>query len=145
MTYDIKFRTLAASYPSLHWDVRHLDTWIDCIPMPKAQPERWPCPHCGSTYHFPERCPFRIGTSSNPPNRQLPTIGGITNAPNFSHSATFSTPNPQSLPEICRDFNFRGCPRANCTYCHACEQCAGPYPKRNCSTLLVGQPTTHPR
>ena len=47
-TYDIRFRTLAASHPSLHWDVRHLDTWIDCIPMPKAQPERWPCPHCSS-------------------------------------------------------------------------------------------------
>ena len=26
MTYDIKFHTLAASYPMLRWDVRHLDT-----------------------------------------------------------------------------------------------------------------------
>jgi len=40
MTYDIKFRTLAASHPSLRWDTHHLDTWIDCIHMPKAQPER---------------------------------------------------------------------------------------------------------
>ena len=31
MTYDIRFQTLAASHPSLRWDSRHLDTWIDCM------------------------------------------------------------------------------------------------------------------
>ena len=105
---------------------------IDCIPMSKAQPEGWSCPHCGNTYHFPKCCLFRIGTSSNPPNRQLPSIGAIANTPKFSLSATFSTPNPQSLPALYRDFNFRGCPQANCTYHHACEQCAGPHLEHNC-------------
>ena len=34
MTYDLKLPTLAASYPSLCWDIRHLDTWVECISMP---------------------------------------------------------------------------------------------------------------
>ena len=53
---------------------------LHCIPMPKVQrPEQWPCPHCSSIYHFPDCCPFRINTPTNPPNRQLPTIGAIAN------------------------------------------------------------------
>jgi len=81
MTYDIKFRTLAASYPSLRWDILHLDTWAECISMPITQPEHWPCPHCGSMYHYPQRCPFHTNSSSTDANRQLPVTGHATHSP----------------------------------------------------------------
>ena len=49
MSYDTKFRTLAANYPSLHWDVHHLDLWLECMTIPKpVTPDHWPCPYCNS-------------------------------------------------------------------------------------------------
>ena len=66
MSYDVKFRTLAATCPSLRWDVRHPDLWLECLTISKSPAsERWPCPHCNSVYHFPDRCPFRGNRSSN--------------------------------------------------------------------------------
>ena len=81
MTYDIKFRTLAVSYPMLRWDVRHLDTWVECLSTPKSQPGHWPCPHCGSMYHFSDHCPFRPGTSSAP--RRATPIPKLQYCPNY--------------------------------------------------------------
>ena len=105
MTYDIKFRTLAASYPMLCWDVRHLDTWVECLSIPKSQPECWPCPHCGSMYHFPDRCPFHPGTSSAPLDGELtlfqnpgtvPTTPWTVN-PTYSQPVNPTSSQPQSL------------------------------------------------
>ena len=65
MSYDTKFYTLAANYPSLLWDVRHPDLWLEYMTIPKpVTPDRWPCPHCNSIYHFPYCCPFRDGKTS---------------------------------------------------------------------------------
>ena len=70
MSYDTKFRTLAANYPSLCWDVRHPDLWLECMTTSQkpVTPDRWPCPHCNSIYHFPNRCPFHDGKTSVPNN-----------------------------------------------------------------------------
>ena len=92
MNYDIKFRNLAASYPILRWDVRHLDRWVECLSIPKSQPERWPCPHCGSMYHYPDRCPFRSSTAPAPPDGQLSSFRNPGIAP--------TTPNHNLLPPI---------------------------------------------
>ena len=71
LTYDIQFRTLAASNPSLRWDVRHADLWLQCItPSRTLHSGRWPCPHCGSTTHYPDRCPFHSYSSRQVPNTQ---------------------------------------------------------------------------
>ena len=72
MSYDTKFCTLAANYPSLHWDVRHPDLWLECMTTSQklVTPDRWPCPHCNSIYHFPNRCPFRDGKTSVPNDTQ---------------------------------------------------------------------------
>ena len=40
MTYDIKFRILAASYLTLPWDLCHVELYIDCLSIPKQQPEQ---------------------------------------------------------------------------------------------------------
>jgi len=48
-----------------------------------------PCPHCGSTFHFPERCPFRAGAPSNSSTRQLPyNTGTHLIAPLIPHPIT---------------------------------------------------------
>ena len=93
--YDIKFHTLTDSYPSLHWDTRHLDTCIECISLPKPQPERWPCPPCGSMYmyHCPECCPFCAGSSSTDANGQLPVTGHATHSPD-PHLPSHQHPQP---------------------------------------------------
>jgi len=148
---NIKFRNLAASYPMLPWDIRHLDTWVECLSIPKLQPEHW---HCGSMYHYPDHCPFRPGTSTAPPDGQLPPFrhpGIAPTAPtsinqNFPQAAnpTPSQPRPlfppQSPARFCRDFNNRGtCQRINCQCLHICEQCKGAHPKCVCPPLICGE------
>ena len=136
MTYDIKFRTLAASYPSLRWDIRHLDTWVECISMPKSQPEHWPCPHCGSMYHYPQRRHFRACSFSTDANTQLP-ITGHAPPPASTHNLHTCPQQPQSLSPICQDFNNQcSCLQASCFFRHVCY---GPHPQYACPTTQVGQ------
>jgi len=49
VSYDTKFRTKAANDPSLRWDIRDLDFWLECFPGPSNQRNHWPCHHCSST------------------------------------------------------------------------------------------------
>ena len=158
MTYDIKSHTLAASYPMLRWDVHHLDTWVECLSILKSQPECWPCPHCSSMYHFPDRCPFRPGTFSAPPDRELPPSRNSSTVPttpqtvnpSYSQAVNPTSSQPQSLlpppplARFCHDFNNRGtCQRASCQYLHSCEQCKSAHPQHACPTLFVGNSHTH--
>ena len=96
MTYDIKFCTLAASCSTLPWDLGHVELYVECLSIPKQLPERWPCPHCGSMYHFLERCPFRASASLSPSVRQLPITGTHPNTLQMSQaiSPTPHTNNP---------------------------------------------------
>ena len=94
MMYDVKFRTLAANNPLLRWDACHPDLWLECLTITKpAAPERWPCPHCNSVYHFPDRCPFRGGKSpvSSANDRQPFSLG----SPPTPRPASQSTDTPQ--------------------------------------------------
>jgi len=59
----IKFRTRVANDPSLRWDIRDLDLWLECLPGTSNQPNCCPCHHCGSTTHYPSHCSFH---SSSP-------------------------------------------------------------------------------
>ena len=69
LNYDVQFRTLAASDPTLRWDARHTDLWLQFMTSAKpTQSARWPCKHCGATNHYPDNCPFRPNYS--------PTITG---------------------------------------------------------------------
>ena len=34
LNYDTQFRTLAASDPTLGWDIRHTDLWLHCVASP---------------------------------------------------------------------------------------------------------------
>ena len=63
LNYDMQFRTLAASNPQLQWNLRHSEFWLDNLAS-----QTWPCTYCGSTSHFPDRCPrcpFRTVHLSN--------------------------------------------------------------------------------
>ena len=37
MTYDVKFRTLAANNPLLRWDAHHPDLWLECLTISNQQ------------------------------------------------------------------------------------------------------------
>lgn len=59
LNYDVQFRTLAASNPTLQWDVRPIDLWLQFMSGTKpTQPTCWPYNHCGATNHYPDNCPF---------------------------------------------------------------------------------------
>ena len=132
MSYDIRFRTLAASNPALSWDIRHPDLWLECLTISRISTSaRWPCPHCNSLYHFPDRCPFRSSrpSVSTPDNRQPSSLGTSAN-PQFPELCT-QQPNPPTY--YCRDFNNRGrCTRSHCTFRHMCERCGGSHPRLFC-------------
>lgn len=67
----MQLRTLAASDPSLQWDTRHADLWLQCITPTSAQPaKRWPYPHCGATTHYLDNCPFHPHASQQTPGRR---------------------------------------------------------------------------
>ena len=88
MCYDTKFRSLAANYPSLHWEVRHPDLWLECMTIPKpVTPDRWPCPHCNSIYHFPNHCPFRDAKTLVPNDTRLFSLALTTNPQQLSQSS----------------------------------------------------------
>ena len=87
---------LAASNPSLSWDTRHHDLWLQCMtPSSVQQSSQWPCPFCGATNHFPDRCPFRANSSRQLPSGQRNDTGGQSSG--ASKSITFSK-NPSSNP-----------------------------------------------
>ena len=117
LTYDIQFRTLAASNPSLRWDVRHADLWLQCItPSRTLHSGRWPCPHCGSTTHYPDRCPFHSYSSRQVPNTQW-------NAYRGQHTVSSNSTSNVPKSPCCRDFNYSSCSRANCKNAHRCKAC----------------------
>ena len=64
LNHDKKITTQAANDPSLRWDIRDTDLWLECFPV-SVQASRWPCNHCGSTSHYPGNCPFCPSTSRN--------------------------------------------------------------------------------
>ena len=57
LQYDAKFHTLAATQPSLHWDQKYQDFWMDAHTANSNEQHRWPCPYCRSASHYPENCP----------------------------------------------------------------------------------------
>ena len=63
LSYDVKFRTKAATDPLLRWDIRDLDLWLEHFPGTAAQSSCWPCNHCGNTTHYPSHCPFHFSPS----------------------------------------------------------------------------------
>ena len=79
LNYDIQFRTLAASDPSLRWDTRHTDLWLQCVIAASTSAICWPCSHCGETDHYPQNCPFRSQAIPAPTNGQRPTTTSTSN------------------------------------------------------------------
>ena len=107
LNYDVQFRTLAASNPTLQWGTCHPDLWLQCLTPSGAQkslissgtqkPRRWPCPHCGAVTHYPHHCPFCPSSS----NRLIIDIGMLTGQsdsqpssnPTFSQHPVSTNPN----------------------------------------------------
>ena len=103
LNYDMQFRTLAASNPQLQWNLHHSELWLDNLALQTGSSSpntRWPCTYCGSTSHFPDRCPrcpFRTVHLSN------------DNASQRDNGSRLLT---------CRDFNNSTCQRNPCHYQH---------------------------
>ena len=79
LNYDIQFRTLAVSDPTLPWDTHHTDLWLQCVTNPSSV-ICWPCSHCGATNHYPANycfCPHTVPTPTNEsrPPTASPTSG----------------------------------------------------------------------
>ena len=126
LNYDTKFRTRAASDQSLRWDCRDPDLWLECFTT-NAMHARWPCPHCGATNHFPDRCPFRPSPVST---------GSGDRQPSGHPSRSGQPPQPRrpqtQEPPICYDYNQARCYRAQCNYAHKCTGCGGNHPAVSC-------------
>ena len=132
LNYDVQFRMLAASNPSLRWDTRHPDLWLQCLTTAGTQQSnRWPCPFCGATTHFPNRCPFRANSPTHLPSEQRNDSGRQSSG--TSRSFTLAN-DPPSTPRqtYCRDFNYRTCKYIGCKFAHACEHCGANHPVKNC-------------
>jgi len=68
LKYDVQFRTLAASNPQLWWDLWHSELWLENLAFQNSSyspKDHWPCTYCGSTYHFPDCCPFHTVQQHN--------------------------------------------------------------------------------
>ena len=131
--YDVQFQTLAAADPSLRWDICHADLWLQCVTQSSAQQSRrWPCPHCGATNHYPERCPF-CPYSAQPASNKQWNVNRVQ--PNTRmRSGTTST-------LYCKDFNYSLCHRLQCRFAHRCDKCGASHPARGCP--VIGHPQIH--
>ena len=130
LNYDVQFRTLAASDPTLRWDARHTDLWLQFMTSAKpTQSARGPCKHCGATNHYPDNCPFRPNYS--------PTITGgqraVTRGQPNSGSYMAPHPNQPPKPIACRDFNRYICRRPDCKFAHCCEHCRVNHAVKDCA------------
>ena len=78
LNHDTQFRILAVSDPTLRWDNRHTDLWLQYVTSPYSA-IRWPCSHCGAINHYPANCPFqRLHTVPTPTNESKPSTTGPT-------------------------------------------------------------------
>ena len=137
LNYDVRFRTLAASDPSLRWDVRHTDLWLECFSGTHAPTTRWPCVHCGATTHYPENCLFRAQPMSEPRRGQQPPPvstppGGHHPPGNIPQRPTMEHPSSQRPRRTCHAFNRSNCRRSPCTFLHLCEICGATHSARLC-------------
>jgi len=78
--YDMHFRIMAASDPTIHWNVCHSDLWLKWITPFVRQPQsgRFPCSHCGSTSHYPENCNFCPSVVPNIPRKTTRKVSPAT-------------------------------------------------------------------
>ena len=144
LSYDVQFRTLAAADPSLRWDIRHADLWLQCVTQSSAQQSRrWPCPYCGATNHYPERCPFRPYSAQPAPNKQWNANRGQPNTRMSSGTtSTYSNSSPVTSSVLyCKDFNYSWCHRPQCRFVHRCDKCGASHPARGCP--VIGHPQMH--
>ena len=148
LNYDVQFRTLAASDPSLRWDIRHTDLWLQCVTSTSSPMSRWPCPYCGATTHYPSNCPFcyhtaPISASGQQPSTSTPTSGQQPPTALFSSgqqpsTSTSTTGQPPTIREskyvspTCHAFNRSFCRRRNCAYTHCCERCGANHSAKHC-------------
>jgi len=132
LKYDQKFRTKAASDPSLRWDTRDKDLWLECFTANAMQSLRWLCPHCGSVKHFPDRCPF-----CSPPSSSRVVSSQTGNRPPGQPSRSDL---PQKHQPICQDYNNGGCHRAYCNCTHKCDCCGDDHPVRSCPFRVQPRP-----
>ena len=132
LNYDVQFRMLAASNPSLRWDTRHPDLWLQCITPSSIQPSnKWPCPFYGAATHFPDRCTFRANTSRQLPSGQQNDAGGQSSG--SSKDYTFNkNPSSNAAHSYCWEFNFSSCRRDHCKFAHVCKHCGANHPARSC-------------
>ena len=123
LTYDVQFWMLAASDPTLQWDMHHADQQLQCLtPTSTQQPKRWPCIHCGPTNHYPDHCPFRPHIAKH--NRgQLNIRTPTTATPTHSNHTSFN-----SHARYCWDFNHATCQRSQCKFAHRCKKCGSSHP-----------------
>ena len=128
LNYDVQFRTLAASDPSLRWDTRHTDLWLQCVTAASNSTIRWPCSHCGATNHYPRNCPFRSHTIPTFTDGQRSTITSSSNG--VQQLITGALPN--SRPSTCHAFNRSTCRRQNCSFLHQCESCGADHSAKYC-------------
>ena len=145
LNYDIRFRTLAASDPSLRWDVRLTDLWLECFSSAPAPITRWPCVHCGATTHYPENCIFRAQPTPDPrrgPPVAIPT-GGQHPTPSTSNISQpggqlndgrpiMGQPSRQRPRRTCHAFNRSICNQTSCNFLHLCEVCGASHSARLC-------------
>ena len=97
LTYDVQFWMLAASDPSLRWDMRHANLWLQCLTSTSTQqPKRWPCIHCGAINHYPDHCPFRPHIAKQAPGGPGDTNRGQLNI----RTPTTATPPTRTIPHL---------------------------------------------
>jgi len=117
VVYDINYRQEAAGRPSLSWAEaaghREAKLFSQCFTgMAKDPHEAW-CRSCQSLDHSTSNCPIM-------PSRKTPHRA-------FEGEATQAKP-----PEICRNYNTKGCNFLKCHRRHICLHCGAKHPRSKC-------------
>ena len=132
VAYDRQFRQEALAGKSLDWSVPNHRLYQEAftgracnIPM---------CSYCVQDDHTSKLC------TKNPARMCFcwPAVFPVWPA---VQPPTFPTQGwPQPSPELCRRFNSGRCFAARCRYTHACTECGGGHPARDCPRARSGLP-----
>jgi len=119
VVYDINYRQEAAARPSLSWAEaaghREAKFFSQCFTgMAKDPNEAW-CRTCQSLDHSTSNCPMS-------PQQKIPRREGQGG----------ESPHIKKLPQICRNYNSKGCDYPKCHRRHVCLRCGAKHPQSKC-------------
>ena len=132
VAYDRQFRREALAGKSLDWSIPNHRLYQEAFTGRARNIPR--CSYCVQDDHTSELC------TKNPARACFGWPAGFPVWPSVQPPTLPNQGWPQPSPELCRRFNSGRCFAVRCRYTHACTECGGGHPARDCPRARSAPP-----